>query len=145
MTSKRTILIVEDQKGFRRIYQDFLEHEGYEVFTAEDGEIGWNLSKEKIPQLILLDLGLPKLNGFEVLQNLKKDAATKEIPVIIFSVVGEQKDIDKAMGMGADDYTVKGFNTPRQVLEKIEVFFTRMGTAAGLSSPLPALIQPTQG
>jgi DNA-binding response OmpR family regulator len=142
MTSKGKILIVEDQKGFRRIYQDFLEHEGYEVLTAEDGEIGWNLSKEMIPHLILLDLGLPKLNGFEVLQKLKADSATKEIPVIIFSVVGEQKDIDKAIGMGANDYTVKGFNTPRQVLEKIQGFFARMGTPG--TSPVPALSQPTQ-
>jgi two-component system response regulator ResD len=135
MSKKETILIVEDQKGFRQIYRDFLENQGYEILTAEDGEIGWNLIREKKPRLVLLDLGLPKLNGFEVLQKVRADASTQDIKVVIFSVIGEQKEIDKAMAMGADDYTIKGFNTPRQVFEKIETFFGRMGTP--LTRPVP--------
>jgi DNA-binding response OmpR family regulator len=142
MKTKGTILIVEDQKGFRRIYKDFFEGQGYEVLTAEDGEIGWNLIQEKKPQLILLDLGLPKLNGFEVLHKVRGNAATEHIRVIIFSVVGEEKEIDKAMAMGANDYTIKGFNTPRQVLEKIEAILSK-GDAAP-SAALPGLAQAQQ-
>jgi DNA-binding response OmpR family regulator len=125
MSGKAVILLVEDQRGFRRIYEDVLSNEGYDVLTAEDGEIGWALAREKKPDLILLDLGLPKLNGFEVLQNIRADEATRKIPVIIFSVVGEQADIDRALAMGADEYTVKGFHTPRQVLERMEGLLAR--------------------
>ena len=120
MSERGTILIVEDQQGFRRIYEDVLTSEGYKVLTAEDGEKGWNLAREKRPHLVLLDLGLPVMDGFEVLKRMRADEATKPIPVIIFSVMGEEKDIKKAMEMGANDYTVKGFYTPRQILSKIK-------------------------
>jgi len=125
MNTKGVILIVEDQEGFRRIYEDLLSYEGYEVLTAEDGEKGWKLAHEKRPDLILLDLGLPVKDGFEVLRLLKGEETTKSIPVVIFSVMGEQQDITKALGMGADDYTVKGFYTPRQILGKVEGFIRR--------------------
>jgi DNA-binding response OmpR family regulator len=118
--SKGKILIVEDQVGFRLIYEDLLVHEGYEVITAEDGEKGWELVKEKKPSLVLLDLGLPKVDGFEVLRRMRADPEMKTIPVIIFSVMGEQSDVKKAMEMGANDYTIKGFYTPRQILSKIK-------------------------
>ena len=122
---KGMVLIVEDQKGFRQIYKDVLSSDGYEVLTAEDGEAGWQLSKAKRPHLILLDLGLPKLDGFEVLSRLRADPETAAIPVVIFSVLGEDKDIKKALGMGANDYVVKGSNTPRQVLLKINEMLSR--------------------
>ncbi len=130
---KGTILIVEDQDGFRRIYSDVLSKEGYDVLTAPDGEKGWELSREKRPHLILLDLGLPKIDGFEVLRRLRADNATKAIPVIIFSVMGEQKDIKKALEMGANDYTVKGFYTPRQILSKIKEQLDQAGVQRSAS------------
>jgi CheY-like chemotaxis protein len=120
MNSKGTILIVEDQAGFRMIYEDLLTDAGYEVICAEDGEVGWNLAKERKPSLVLLDLGLPKVDGFEVLRRMRADSETKEIPVIIFSVMGEQTNVKKAMEMGANDYAIKGFYTPRQILSKIK-------------------------
>jgi DNA-binding response OmpR family regulator len=116
---KGTILIVEDQAGFRLIFGDLLKHEGYEVLTAEDGLTGWETAKEKKPSLVLLDLGLPKMDGLEVLRRIRADDGTKDIPVIIFSVMGEQAEVNKAMALGANDYTVKGFFTPRQILSKI--------------------------
>jgi two-component system, OmpR family, alkaline phosphatase synthesis response regulator PhoP len=125
MDNKGTILLVEDQEGFRRIYKDVLNADGYEVLTAEDGEAGWEMAKQKKPGLVLLDLGLPKVDGFEVLRRMREDAETKNIPVIIFSVMGEQKDIKKALGMGANDYTVKGFYTPRQILSKVKSLLTQ--------------------
>ena len=125
MESKEVILLVEDQEGFRRIYQDVLNADGYEVLTAMDGEEGWETAKQNKPDLILLDLGLPKMDGFEVLRRIREDPETKKIPVIIFSVIGEQKDIQKALEMGANDYTVKGFYTPREILGKIKSVLTQ--------------------
>lgn len=114
------ILIVEDQRGFRRIYQDALASRGYETLTAEDGLKGWEMSREAKPDLVLLDLGLPKMNGFEVLEKLRADEATRTLPVIVFSVTGEPKDIEKAMGLGATDYAVKGFVTMAELTDKIK-------------------------
>ena len=120
MSSKASILIVEDQVGFRMIYQDLLMESGYEVLLAEDGVTGWEMAKQKKPDLVLLDLGLPKLDGFGVLGRMREDPETRAIPVIIFSVMGEQSEVKKAMDMGANDYTIKGFYTPRQILSKIK-------------------------
>jgi DNA-binding response OmpR family regulator len=125
--ARETILIVEDQQGFRRIYRDVLEREGYQILEAEDGEAGWQLVKSKKPDLVLLDLGLPVIDGFEVLKRIRADAETKLIPVIIFSILGEQKDIKRGMELGANDYTVKGFYTPKQILSKIKDLLSKSG------------------
>jgi DNA-binding response OmpR family regulator len=132
--SKGTILIVEDQQGFRRIYHDVLVNDGYEVMEAQDGEEGWNMVKEHKPHLVLLDLGLPKVDGFEVLKRIRADAETKHIPIIIFSVLGEQKDVKKGLEMGANDYTVKGFYTPRQILSKIKGLMTQVEVKKSVNS-----------
>lgn len=132
--SKGTILIVEDQQGFRRIYHDVLTNDGYEVLEAQDGEAGWEMVKGKKPNLVLLDLGLPKIDGFEVLKRIREDAETKHIPVIIFSVLGEQKDVKKGLEMGANDYTVKGFYTPRQILSKIKSLMTQVDAKSTVNS-----------
>ncbi|SRR5579871_5866841 len=117
---KGTILILEDQRGFRRIYRDVLEQDGYEVLEAADGEEGWETILNQKPSLVLLDLGLPVVDGFKVLEKMRRSEQTKDIPVIIFSVLGEPRDVKKALEMGANDYSVKGFYTPRQVLSKIK-------------------------
>ncbi len=132
--SKGTILLVEDQPGFRRIYHDVLEHEGYEVIEAQDGEEGWQMVKSRKPHLVLLDLGLPKIDGFEVLKRIRADAETKAVPVIIFSVLGEQKDVKKGLEMGANDYTVKGFYTPRQILSKIKGLMSQVEVKPSINS-----------
>jgi DNA-binding response OmpR family regulator len=134
MDSKGTVLLVEDQEGFRRIYQDVLNAEGYFVLSATDGEAGWEMAKQKKPDLVLLDLGLPKIDGFEVLRRIREDPETKKMPVIIFSVMGEQKEIQKAMEMGANDYTVKGFYTPRQILSKIKSVLTQGDVKKGFTA-----------
>lgn len=117
---KGTILILEDQRGFRRVYRDVLEQDGYEVLEAADGEEGWETILNQKPSLVLLDLGLPLVDGFKVLEKMRRSEQTKDIPVIIFSVLGEPRDVKKALEMGANDYSVKGFYTPRQVLSKIK-------------------------
>jgi len=117
---KGTILIIEDEPLFRLVYQDVLANNGYKVLVAEDGESGWRLVKSEKPRLTLLDLNLPKLPGLEVLRHIRFDEATKDIPVIILTVLGEQEDIRLGLDLGADDYLVKGFYSPREILTKID-------------------------
>ena len=131
---KGTVLVIEDGAPFRRIYQDVLSHDGYRVVLAEDGEMGLEMAHREKPDLILLDLILPKLHGFDVLQNLRTDTATRDIPVIIFSTMGEQKDIQRGLELGANDYTVKGFYSPREILNKIRVLLSQ--SQAGESTTL---------
>ncbi|HJT25659.1 MAG TPA: response regulator [bacterium] len=117
---KGTILILEDQRGFRRVYRDVLEQDGYGVLEATNGEEGWEVILNQKPDLVLLDLGLPVVDGFKILEKIRRSEQTKNIPVIIFSVLGEPRDVKRALDMGANDYSVKGFYTPRQVLSKIK-------------------------
>ena len=147
--SKKLILIVEDQPGFRRIYRDVLATDGYEVIEAEDGAAGWAMVQGRKPDLVLLDLGLPILDGFEVLKKIRGTAETRAIPVIIFSVLGEQKDIQRGMELGANDYTVKGFYTPRQILAKIKELLAKTPQVEQAPPPgvtpssVPAPVPPT--
>jgi len=114
-----TILIIEDEASFRRTYQDMFKAAGYDVLIAENGEIGWDLAKAKKPDLIMLDLFLPGLHGFDVLKYIRGDAETKNIPVVITTSMGGDQDIQKGLELGATDYMIKGFFTPREILGKI--------------------------
>ncbi len=117
---QKKILLVEDQAGFRKVYTDVLESCHYNVIMAEDGEQGYALAKSEMPDLILLDLILPKIPGMDVLLRLRKNEKTKHIPIVILSVLGDKDQVNAALANGADDYTVKGFYTPREILAKIE-------------------------
>ena len=106
----KKILFIEDEAALQKSMGDFLEGNGYKVFHALDGEIGLQLAnpkeKEKKPDLILLDLILPKLDGFEVLKRLKADEETKEIPVIILTNLEGLSDIERTIRLGAATYLV---------------------------------------
>jgi DNA-binding response OmpR family regulator len=127
-----TILIIEDDASFRRTYQDMFNAAGYTVLIAENGEIGWDLAKAKKPDLIMLDLFLPGLHGFEVLKYIRGDNETKNIPVVITTSMGGDQDIRKGLELGATDYMIKGFFTPREILGKIRSVLanTRAGKSA---------------
>lgn len=125
--SQKRILLIEDQAGFRKVYSDVLESNNYIVLTAEDGEKGYRMAQSEAPDLILLDLILPKMPGMEVLQRLRAEEATKNIPIVILSVLGDRDQINDAMEKGANDYTVKGFYTPREILAKIEPLLKESG------------------
>ena len=101
MTSatKAKILIIEDSEEFRKIYSDRFTFDGYEVLEAVDGEQGLLLMKKELPDLVLLDIVMPKKDGFQVLREMMKDKELKEIPVIILSILGEEKDIKKAWSL----------------------------------------------
>lgn len=105
------ILLIEDSKTIRRENEGALHRAGYEVICAEDGETAIEMAQEKGPDLILLDMILPKMTGPEVLRHLKNDARTREIPVVVLSSLSE-KNRQKLMEEGADDYLEKGALMP---------------------------------
>ena len=116
----KQILFIEDESAIHKTFSDALSSEDYEITSALDGEIGLRLAKEKKPDLILLDLVLPKLNGFEVLKALKADEATKAIPVIVLTNLEQMEDIQKAIDLGARTYLVKSNYDLSEVVDMIK-------------------------
>jgi len=117
---KRTILIVEDDKFLRDLITQKLIREGFNTIEAIDGEQGVKKIKETKPDLVLLDLILPGIDGFEVLAKVKEDPVSAEVPVIILSNLGQKDDIEKGLKLGAADYLIKAHFTPGEVIEKIK-------------------------
>lgn len=101
------ILLVDDEKNIRLVVGKSLEKAGYDVEYAVDGVEAVDMANKLSPALILLDLRLPKMNGFLVLEALKGDTATEDIPVIILSALSEEDDIQKAISLGAEDFLVR--------------------------------------
>lgn len=120
------ILIVEDDPFLSDLVFLKLKKEGYEVFMANDGVNGLQLAAEKMPDLILLDLVMPILGGFEVLKKLKDDPKLKDISVIIFSNLGHKEyDIMEGKRLGADDFLIKSQMTLKEVAEKVKSVLER--------------------
>jgi DNA-binding response OmpR family regulator len=94
--------------------------EGLKVFTAEDGEDGISQAKKKHPNIILLDTLLSKLDGFSVLENLKNDPKTKNIPVILLTNLGQKDEVEKGFKLGAVDYLIKAHFKPSEIITKIK-------------------------
>lgn len=115
---KKKILIVEDDITLRDLYQTRLEIDGYNISVAGDGEEGVMQSEKVMPDLILLDLMLPKLSGMEVLQKIKENPKTKGIPVIILSALSNQKT--KGLIYGAIDYLVKSESQLEDIVNKVK-------------------------
>lgn len=116
----QTVLIVEDTELLRRMYSDRLSADGYEVLSAADGLEAISLLRSVTPDLILLDLVMPKMSGLEVLDSVKKDPRLSGIPVIVLSNLGQETDIARCMEMGATDYLVKNDARPTDVSAKIK-------------------------
>ena len=116
----KKILFVEDESALQKTFGDILKQEGYEMISALDGEIGLRLAKENRPNLILLDLILPKIHGFDVLKKLKEDSDTKEIPVIVLTNLEGLEDVEKALELGATTYLVKTQYSLEEVVQKIK-------------------------
>jgi DNA-binding response OmpR family regulator len=113
------ILIVEDDKFLRELMVEKLKSAGFQIVEAVDGEKGIEEAQKEIPDLILLDLILPGINGFEVLSQIKAAATTANIPVIILSNLGAEEDIEKGNSLGASGYLVKAQFTPSEIIEKV--------------------------
>jgi DNA-binding response OmpR family regulator len=117
---KAHILLVEDDVFLSNIYQKKFEMEGFKISTADNGEKGLADAKRKKPDIILLDVLLPKLDGFAVLEKLKEDPATKEIPVILLTNLGQKDDVEKGLESGAADYLIKAHFKPSEVVDKVK-------------------------
>lgn len=122
--NRKTVLIVEDEVDIRELLEYVLEREGFGVLSAADGQIGLGLARRKGPDLILLDLMLPGLDGLEVCRQLKHDRATRAIPVIMVTAKGDEADIVLGLGLGADDYVPKPFS-PKEVVARVRAVLRR--------------------
>ncbi|MEF8847430.1 MAG: response regulator [Candidatus Paceibacterota bacterium] len=114
------ILIIEDDKFLRQLVSRKLSKQDFEIAEAVDGESGLEKVKEVNPDLVLLDLILPGMDGFEVLSEIKDDPETSSVPVVILSNLGQKDEIEKGLQMGAEDYLVKAHFTLGEIVEKIK-------------------------
>jgi len=121
----KTILIIEDDKFLRELIVQKLIKEGFEISEAVDGEEGMKKVKEEKPDLILLDLILPGIDGFEVLARMKEDPVLAAIPVIILSNLGQKEDVERGLKLGAVDYLIKAHFTPGEIIEKVKTVLGR--------------------
>ena len=120
--NKATVLIVDDEAMVRDLYRVALEHAGYKVVEAADGEAGLELAITVGPDMILLDVRMPKMNGIEMLRRLKESDATNEIPVVVLSNFDEPSVVRESLELGAHGYLVKVGTDPRElgnVVEKV--------------------------
>jgi len=116
----KNILIIEDDKFLRELIAQKLIKEGYEISEAIDGEEGVKKIREEKPNIVLLDLILPGIDGFEVLSKMREDPALAQIPVIILSNLGQKEDVERGLKLGAVDYLIKAHFTPGEIIEKIK-------------------------
>ena len=117
----RKILIIEDDKFLKELIAQKLVKEGYNIAEAIDGEEGIKKVKSEQPDLVLLDLILPGIDGFEVLSKMKEDSSLVSIPVIILSNLGQKEDVEKGLKLGAADYLIKAHFTPGEIIDKIKI------------------------
>ena len=116
----RKVLMIEDDIFLRKIYRDKLERSGFGFIEAINGEEGINKVNSEQPDIVLLDIILPKKNGFDVLRDIKNEQITAGIPVVILSNLGQEVDIKRGMALGANDYFVKTEVTLEEVVNRIK-------------------------
>ena len=120
----KRVLVVDDEPDIRELVQHHLEIEGFEVLSAPDGEKGLFLIQNELPDLIILDLMLPGIDGLEVCRKLNNIESTSDIPIIMLTAKGEEIDIIKGLAYGADDYVTKPFS-PRVLMARAKAILRR--------------------
>ena len=118
--SQVNIMIVEDDNFLADIYKKKFEMEGFKVSTANNGEKALVDIKKKMPDLVLLDILLPKLDGFAVLEKVKSDPVVKNIPIILLTNLGQPDDVQRGLEKGATDYLIKTHFKPSEVVDKVK-------------------------
>lgn len=126
--SKETILVIEDEPDIVELIQYWLEREGYLVMTASDGETGLAEALERKPDLIVLDLMMPGIDGLEVCRRLRESEATAATPILMLTARSEEADIVVGLELGADDYMTKPFS-PRQLVARVRAHLRREARA----------------
>jgi len=116
----KKVLFIEDEPSLQKTLGDVLNENGYQAINALDGEIGLRMAKTEKPDLILLDLILPKMNGFEVLRLLKENEETKDIPIIVLTNLENIEDVNKVISLGAIAYLVKAQYSMEDLLKKVK-------------------------
>jgi len=119
--NQKTVLLVEDNEDNLVVYRTILEHVGYRVIEARDGEEGVTQARQEMPDLILMDISIPKIDGWEATQRLKADSATRQIPIIALTAHALEEDRQKAVQAGCDGYLAKPVE-PRRVVQEVERF-----------------------
>jgi len=114
------VLLVEDDTFLANIYQTKFELEKFSVTVAVDGEEGLEVARKKRPDVILLDILMPKMDGFTVLEELQKDKSTKDIPVILLTNLGQKDDVERGLQMGAAGYLIKAHSKPSETVKKVK-------------------------
>jgi len=117
---KKKILLVEDDPMIVDMYKIRLEEDGFEVYVTDKGSEALKIAEKENPDLVLLDIILPEIDGFAVLQLLKEDVKTKKIPVIMLTNLGQEGDRQKGLSFGAADYFVKAQLTPANVITAVK-------------------------
>ena len=129
--SKPLIIVVEDEADIQDIVAYNLKREGYDVLTAGRGDQGLSLIQSKNPDLVILDIMLPGIDGLTICQQLRAEAKTKALPIIILSAKEEESDVVIGLGLGADDYMPKPFE-PRELLARINSILRRVNEPSSL-------------
>jgi DNA-binding response OmpR family regulator len=124
MERQPTVLVADDDRDVQNLVRFRLEREGVRVVTASDGEAALQLAREQRPDVCVLDVMMPKLNGFEVLKELRDDDATAGIRVILLTARSGESDVDQAFDVGADDYVTKPFN-PQELRQRVRALLSR--------------------
>ena len=119
----KSILLVEDDPFLIDIYTTKLKESGFAVEVASDGESALRKIKEKEPPLVILDIVLPQLDGWEILRQIKSDPKLKNIKIIILSNLGQKEEVEKGVSLGATKYLIKAHYTPSQVVEEVKQIY----------------------
>src|SRR3990167_9285690 len=136
------ILMVDDDKMLIDLYKERLELAGYQVEISRDGEEGLAKVHEVKPDIVLLDIMMPKVNGYEALASIKSDPATKDVPVIILSALMRDVNKSKAVESGADDYILRENAVPADVIQKIEAVLKKYHKDVPVGQPPPPTSSP---
>ncbi|MGH9555751.1 MAG: response regulator [Terriglobales bacterium] len=141
---RKRILIIEDDKDIRSLLRYDLEREGFRVSESEDGLDGLALVRKSPPDLLVLDLMLPRLSGLEICKQVRREQAGRHMPILVLSARSEEPDRIVGLELGADDYVTKPFS-PRELIARIKALLRRADPAAGSNDPLrvgPLVIDP---
>jgi len=129
--SAKTILIAEDHPAFQKLLKSILGKAGYKVVVAKDGQEGLEKARAETPDMMLVDIKMPRLNGYELVQAVRGEPALARVPIIMVSTLSESGQIAKGLTLGADDYLTKPF-IPKEVLARVRALFRQAG-----GEPLP--------
>lgn len=120
------VLVIEEDKFIGMIYETEFHQENIEVSLAEDGKAGIEMAKKDKPNIILMGLMLAKMNGFDVIKELKKDKITKDIPIVVTSLLNQKKDIDEVISLGAAKYLSKDDYSPKRIVREVMEMLIKM-------------------